>query len=237
MPSKDDYNGNENENENENENKNKYEKKNDNENEHDNDNENENDNDNKNENENENENDNENEHDNDNQNDNGSDNKNESENENENDNYNYNKTKELNDSLDKMIDQSKSFEEQIKLFKKVKTLDEYWHCRYFGGKELKLKIFKANLANCSNFIDEKLFAKIFGYTLVTLANKLINTTNKEENQIIVNDIKKNKDKLYEKDKTHPLNDYVIQPNDRRIDLIDAVNLILDFNETIQLDLV
>ena len=86
----------------------------------------------------------------------------------------------------------------------------------------------------SNIIDEKLFEQIFGHTFVTLANKLINTTNKKENQIIVNDIKRNKDKLYENDEK---NDYVIQSNDRRINLIDAVNLILDFNETIQLDLV
>ena len=31
--------------------------------------------------------------------------------------------------------------------------------------------------------------------------------------------------------------FVIQPSDRRINLIDAIKLILDFNETIQLDLV
>ena len=41
-----------------------------------------------------------------------------------------------------------------------------------------------------NIIDEKLLEQIFGHTFETLANKLINTTNKEENQIIVNDIKK-----------------------------------------------
>ena len=76
-----------------------------------------------------------------------------------------------------------------------------------------------------------------GHTFETFANKLIITTNKEENQIIVNNIKKNKDKLNEQDETDPFYDYVIQPSDRRIDLIDAVNLILDFNETIQLDLV
>ena len=145
--------------------------------------------------------------------------------------------KNLNDFLDKIIDKSKSTEDQIKLLKKEKNLNQYWYYSGYGDKELKFKIFKLNLANCSNKIDEELFTEIFGYTLVTLANKLINATNKEENQIIVNDIKKNKDKLYEKDKTHPLNDYVIQPNDRRLDLIDAVNLILDFNETIQLDLV
>ena len=83
-------------------------------------------------------------------------------------------------------------------------------------------------------IDEKLSETIFGHTLETLANKLINTTNKEENQIIVNNINKNKDKFYEQD---DFNDWVIQPSDQRIDLIDAIALILDFNEeTIQLDL-
>ena len=42
-----------------------------------------------------------------------------------------------------------------------------------------------------NIIDKKLFKQIFDHTIETLANKLINTT-KEENQIIVNDIKKMK---------------------------------------------
>ena len=40
----------------------------------------------------------------------------------------------------------------------------------------------------SNEIDEKLFEQIFGLTLMKLADKLINTTNKKENQIIVKDI-------------------------------------------------
>ena len=84
-----------------------------------------------------------------------------------------------------------------------------------------------------NEIDEKLIEQIFGYILETLANTLINTTNKEENQIIVKNINKNKDKLYEMDS--PSN-FLIQPNDQRINLIDAIKLILDFNETIQLDL-
>ena len=35
---------------------------------------------------------------------------------------------------------------------------------------------------------------MFSHTLETLANKLINTTSKEENQIIVNNINKNKKK-------------------------------------------
>ena len=42
----------------------------------------------------------------------------------------------------------------------------------------------------SNEIDEKLFEQIFGHTLIKLADKLINTTNKEENQIIVKNIEK-----------------------------------------------
>ena len=49
--------------------------------------------------------------------------------------------------------------------------------------------------------------------------------------------KKNKDKLFQEDETDPFYKFVNQPSNRRIDLIDAVNLILDFNETIQLDLV
>ena len=79
----------------------------------------------------------------------------------------------------------------------------------------------------SNEIDKKLFKQIFGHTLETLANKLINTKNKEENQIIVNNINKNKEKLYKQDDYY---NFVIQPCDRRINLIDAIRLILDFNE-------
>ena len=92
---------------------------------------------------------------------------------------------------------------------------------------------KIQLADMSNEIDEKLFKQIFGHTLIKLANELINTTNKQKNQIIVNDIHKNKDKLLEMDDS---NDWVIQPNSQRINLLDTIDLILNFNETIQLDL-
>ena len=44
----------------------------------------------------------------------------------------------------------------------------------------------------SNIIDNKLFEQIFGQKFEILANKLINTTNKKENQIIANNINKNK---------------------------------------------
>ena len=60
----------------------------------------------------------------------------------------------------------------------------------------------------SNEIDKKFFEQILGHTLIELADKLINTTNKEENQILVKNIDKNKDKLYEF--TGPFNEWVIQ---------------------------
>ena len=50
----------------------------------------------------------------------------------------------------------------------------------------------------SNEIDKKLFEQIFGHTIETLANKLINKTNKEENQLIVKNIDKNKEKFIKK---------------------------------------
>ena len=111
--------------------------------------------------------------------------------------------------------------------RKVENLEEYYFINNFGDKELKFQIFKLRLAHLSNEIDENLFKQIFGHRFETLADKLINKTNKEENQIIVKDIEKNKYKLFEMDK---FNDWVIQPNDRRINLKDAIDLILDFNE-------
>ena len=146
-------------------------------------------------------------------------------------NQNNNDTiKELNDSLDKIIDESKSFEDQIQSIKKVKNLDEYYYINNFGNKELEFKIFKLKLAYLSNIIDKKIFKQIFGHTFETLANKLINTTNKEENQIIVNNINENKTKLYEEDETKPFHDYVIQPSNQHNNLIEANNVILDFHE-------
>ena len=67
--------------------------------------------------------------------------------------------------------------------------------------------------------------------LETLPNKLINTKNKEE-KIIVKNINKNKEKLYKQDDYN----FVIQPSNQNINLIDAIRLILDFNETIWSDL-
>ena len=113
---------------------------------------------------------------------------------NENDN---NIIKQLNDNLDEIIDKSKSFEDQIKSIRKVENLNEYYFINDYGDKELEFKIFKLKVAHLSNIIDKKIFKRIFGHTFETLANKLINTTNKEENKIIVNNINENKEKLYE----------------------------------------
>ena len=72
-----------------------------------------------------------------------------------------------------------------------------------------------------------ILTKIFDHKFETLANKLINTTSKEENQIIVKNTEKNKDKLFEMDEFY---DFLIQPSNQHINLKDIIDLILDFNE-------
>ena len=94
--------------------------------------------------------------------------------------------KNLNDNLDKIIDKSKSIENLIESFNKLEDLKEYLPYRDYDDKELKSKYFKSQLADMSNETDKKLFEQIFGHTLIKLAGKLINSTNKEENQITVN---------------------------------------------------
>ena len=124
-----------------------------------------------------------------------------SSNEDDNDNMNQNNNniiKQLNACLDKIIDKSKSFKDQIKLIRKEKNLDEYYFINDYGDKELEFIIFKLQLAYLSNIIDKKIFKQIFGRSFETLTNKLINTTNKEENQIIVNNISKNLKKTLRK---------------------------------------
>ena len=116
--------------------------------------------------------------------------------------------KRENNILGKIIDKSKSFEEHIKSLKKLEDLKGFWPYNDFGDKELKSKYYKIELAHLSNKIDKKLFEQIFGHTIETLANQLINTTNKEGNQIIVKNIDKNKDNLYEEDDFY---NFVIQP--------------------------
>ena len=153
--------------------------------------------------------------------------------ENENENEDDDKTidqnkiiKEKNDHLDEIIDKSKSFEDQIESLKKVENLDDYYYDDDFDNKELKYKYFKIKLAHLSNEIDKKLFEQIFGHTLIKLTDKLINTTSKEENQIIINNNNKNKDKLFKEDE---FNDFLIQAQ-QRFNLKYTNDLILDFNK-------
>ena len=135
--------------------------------------------------------------------------------------------KDLIDDLYEIIHKSKLFEEQIESLKKLEDLKGYWPYKDFGDKELKFKYFKIQLADISNEIDEKLFEQILGHKLIKLVDKLINTRNKEKNQIIVKNIEKNFYKLLDMDH---FNDWVIQPSDRHIKLIDAIDLILDLDE-------
>ena len=144
--------------------------------------------------------------------------------------------KKLNGYIDKIIDKSKSFEDQIKSLKK--DLKKYVPHKDYDDKELKYKYFKIKLADMSNeiVIWKKLFGKIFGHALIKLVDKLISTANKEDSQIIVKNINVNKKNLQERKKTKPY-DYVIEPTYRRINLMKAIKFILDFNESKLKDLI
>ena len=100
---------------------------------------------------------------------------------------------------------------------------------YHGNKELNYKIFKAKVAYLLNKLDEQLYEKIFGHKFAALADKLINTTSKEENQMLIDHIEIKRDKIFEQ----VYGQYVIQPPHKRTDLLDTVKVILQFNETIQ----
>ena len=106
-------------------------------------------------------------------------------------------------TIHKIIDEWKPFKDQIKSLKKREDLKKYYPHKDYDDKELKHKYCKIKLADVSNEIDEKLFEKIFGHTLIKLVDKLINTTNKEENPMIFKNINANKIKL-DKQKNVPL---------------------------------
>ena len=95
-----------------------------------------------------------------------------------------------------------------------------------SNKELNYKIFKAKAAHLLIDLDDQLFEKIFGYTFAALVDKLINTIDKEENQIIIDDIENNSSKIIEQEYSQ----FVIQPAYKRGDLQDAVKIILEINK-------
>ena len=49
-----------------------------------------------------------------------------------------NRIKKINDHLDKIIDKSKSFEDQIKFIKKVGNLGDYYRVNGFDEKKVKI---------------------------------------------------------------------------------------------------
>ena len=101
-------------------------------------------------------------------------------------------------------------------------------CYYEDNKETNLGLFKLKFGYIFNDVDNNLFKEIFGHTSVELADKLINTTSNKENQMLINDIKKNKGKILEQDE---YSKFVIQPPYKLGDLLDTVKIILKFNET------
>ena len=104
---------------------------------------------------------------------------------------------------------------------------------YEDNKETNLRLFKLKFAHIFNDVDDNLFKEIFGITSAKLADKLTNTTSKEENQMLVNDIEINRDKIFEQDE---YSKFVIKQAHKRRDLLDTVGVILRFNEVLSLDL-
>ena len=97
---------------------------------------------------------------------------------------------------------------------------------YEDNKETNLRLFKLKLAHIFNDVDDNLFTEIFGFTSVELADKLINTTSKEDNQMIIDHIEIKRDKVFEQE----YGKFVIQPPHKRTDLLDTVEVILEFNK-------
>ena len=104
---------------------------------------------------------------------------------------------------------------------------------YEDKKEINLRLFKLKFAHIFNDVDDNLFKEIFGFTSVKLAVKLINTTSKEENQMLIDDIEINRDKIFEQDE---YSKFVIKQVCKHGDLLDTVRVILRFNEVLSLDL-
>ena len=114
-------------------------------------------------------------------------------------------------------------------------LRQYWNANYCDdNKKLNFKIFKLKFAHISNDVDEQLFEEIFGHKYVALTDKIINTTSKEENQMLINDIKISRDEVFEQDDS---SNYLIQPIYKHSDLINDMDVILNFNEILSLDLI
>ena len=114
--------------------------------------------------------------------------------------------------------------------KQTSDLNDYWYIKYYeDNKDINLRLFTLKFAHILNDVDDNLFTEIFGLKSVELVGKLINATRKEGNQMLIDLIDTNKYKTYEQ----VYNQYVIEPAHKRADLIDAVEVILKFIDTIQ----
>ena len=169
-----------------------------------------------------------------------SDSNNKNENENKNKNVNKNENKDEKDDKQyyleqitncfEKVDKTKLFKDQIDVLKEIPDLDDYWYIKYYeDNKDINLRLFKLKLAHIFNDVDDNLFKEIFDFTSVELADKLINVTRKEDNQMIIDHIKIKKDKIFEQEYSK----FVIQPANKRANLADTVKFIPDFNKTIQ----
>ena len=101
---------------------------------------------------------------------------------------------------------------------------------YEDIEETNLRLFKLKFVHVFNDADDNLFKELFGHTSVELVDKLINTTSKEENQMLINNIKENEDKIFEQDE---FTKFVVQLAHKRRDLLDTIKVCLQFSETIQ----
>ena len=139
-------------------------------------------------------------------------------------------TIQINNSF-KKIDETKSFKDQIDVFKKIPDLNDYWYIKYYeDNKDINLRLFKLKFAHIFNDVDDNLFKEIFGFKSVELADKLINVTSKEDNQLLIDHIEIKKDNIFEQDE---YSQYVIQRPHKRDDLPDTFKAIQQFNQTIQ----
>ena len=167
---------------------------------------------------------------------------NESVNENENESVNENENENENKSVDgqyylekinnnfKEINETKLFKDQMNIFKKIPDLGDYWDIKYYeDNKDINVRLFKLKIAHIFNDVDDNLSKEIFGFKSVELANKLINTASKKDNQMLIDHIKIKNGTISEQEYSK----FVIQPANKRGDLADTVKVILDFNKTIQ----
>ena len=140
---------------------------------------------------------------------------------------NYYKIKQLNNWFE-TIDQTKSLEEQIEILKTKDFLYEYWSLKYYNdNKDLNYKIFKAKAAYLLIDLNKQIFEKIYGCNFMVLVEKLISTIDKkEENQIIIDDIKNKRSKFF---KEYKFEKDVIKHSGN---LDDAVKIILEINKVL-----